>query len=402
MMKNLLAKKISSIKPSATIAVTTKALELKSQGIDIISLGAGEPDFDTNDVVKEAAIKSINEGFTKYTAVSGINELKDAIINKFERDNNLKYDKSEITVANGAKQIIYNALMALLNPGDEVIIPAPYWVSYPDMVALCGAESVIIDCPKSQNYLLTSEQLKNAITDKTKAVVLNSPSNPTGIAYEESHLRELLEILLDYPNIIILSDDIYEHVIYDNFNFKSAASIFPELKERILTINGVSKCYAMTGWRIGYAGGNKDLIKSMNVIQSQSTSNACSISQIAACAALNSDQSYIIERNKVFKERRDLAIDKLNNIPGIEITYPHGAFYLFPQIDAIIGKKTPNGDLISNSNDFATYLLEIANVAVVPGIAFGSENHFRISYALDTESLIRALDKIADAVSKLN
>ncbi|MBL6785543.1 MAG: pyridoxal phosphate-dependent aminotransferase [Rickettsiales bacterium] len=391
---SFIAKKLSNIKPSATLAVTSKALELKSKGIDIVSLGAGEPDFDTHDSVKDAAIDAIKNGFTKYTAVSGIKELKQAIQAKFKRDNNISYEIDEITVGNGAKQIIYNAFMATLNPGDEVIIPAPYWVSYPDMVALCDGKPVIVECSKEQNFLMTAEQLENAITYNTKWVILNSPSNPTGMHYSEAQMQELLEVIAKFPNIHVLSDDIYEHVVYDGLKIKTPADVMPKLKDRILTINGVSKCYAMTGWRIGYAGGSKDLIKAMNVIQSQSTSNACSISQIASVVALNSDQEYITERNNVFKGRRDLAVDAFNSMPNVSTLKPSGAFYIFPDISGLIGKNTNNGTIISDSSTFATCLLEDANVAVVPGSAFGAENHFRISYALDTDSLKEALNRI--------
>ncbi|MBT4922884.1 MAG: pyridoxal phosphate-dependent aminotransferase [Rickettsiales bacterium] len=390
----LIAKKLSNIKPSATLAVTSKAAELKAQGIDIISLGAGEPDFDTHDNVKAAAIKAIKSGFTKYTAVSGIKELKEAVREKFQRDNNVTYELDEITVGNGAKQLIYNAFMATLNPGDEVIIPAPYWVSYPDMVSLCDGKPIMIDCPKEQNYLLEPSQLERAISYKTKWVILNSPSNPTGMSYSHEQLLALLKVIAKFPNIAILSDDIYEHVIYDNFVVKTPAEVMPHLKNRILTINGVSKCYAMTGWRIGFAGGSKELIKAMNVIQSQSTSNACSISQIAAAVALTTDQSYIAERNQVFKERRDIAVNVFNNIENISAITPTGAFYIFPDISGLIGKKTRNGTTIADSTSFATCLLEDANVAVVPGSAFGAENHFRISYALSTEALQDALERI--------
>jgi aspartate aminotransferase len=398
---SFIAKKLSNIKPSATLAVTSKALELKAKGIDIISLGAGEPDFDTHETIKDAAIEAINSGFTKYTAVSGIKELKEAIREKFQRDNNLTFDLDQITVGNGAKQLIYNAFMATIDPDDEVIIPAPYWVSYPDMVELCDGKPVIVECTKEQNYLLTATQLERAISYKTKWVILNSPSNPTGMTYSAEQLSDLLKVIAKFPNIMVLSDDIYEHVIYENFAVKTPAEVMPHLKDRILTINGVSKCYAMTGWRIGFAGGNKALIKAMNVIQSQSTSNACSISQIASAVALNSDQNYIADRNKVFKERRDLSVEVFNNIDGVSASKPSGAFYIFPNIDGLIGKKTKDGTIISDSSTFATILLEVANVAVVPGSAFGSENHFRISYALDTESLEEALRRIAKFCNEL-
>ena len=396
-----IAKKLSNIKPSATLAVTSKAQELKAQGIDIISLGAGEPDFDTHDNIKDAAIKAIKSGFTKYTAVSGTKELKEAIREKFMRDNNITYELDEITVGNGAKQLIYNAFMASLNPGDEVIIPSPYWVSYPDMVALCDGKPIIIDCPKEQNYLLEPAQLERAISYKTKWIILNSPSNPTGMIYSTEQLSALLKVVAKFPNISILSDDIYEHVIYDNCTVKTSAEVMPHLKNRILTINGVSKCYAMTGWRIGFAGGSKELIKAMNVIQSQSTSNACSISQIASAVALTTDQGYITERNKVFKERRDIAVKAFNNIKDVSALTPSGAFYVFPDISGLIGRKTKDGTIISDSSVFATKLLEEANVAVVPGSAFGAENHFRISYALDTDSLKDALKRIAEFCENL-
>lgn len=389
------------IKPSPTIAVTTKARQLRAEGKDVIGLGAGEPDFDTEINVKQAAIKAINDGETKYTPVDGTVALKQAIINKFKNENNLNYKPSQITVGSGAKHVIYNALMATLDAGDEVIIPAPYWVSYPDMVALAGGTPVAVSCSSANNFKITAKDLENAITDKTKWVIINSPSNPTGGAYSFDEMKSLTDVLVKYPHVYIMADDIYEHIVYDDFKFVTPAQVEPKLFDRTLTINGVSKSYSMTGWRIGYAGGAEELIKAIAKIQSQSTSNPCSISQAASVEALSGNQSYLKDRAKVFKKRRDFVVNSLNAIDGISCNVPEGAFYVFPSCEGVIGKKTKSGGVISNDTDFATYLLEEALVAVVPGSAFGSEGFFRISYATSDENLEKACDRIAKAVENL-
>ena len=398
---SIIANRLSVIKPSPTIAVTTKAKELKAAGKDVIGLGAGEPDFDTADNVKSAAIKAIESGFTGYTAVDGIPELKKAIQDKFKRENNLDYDISEITVGVGGKQVIYNALMASLNAGDEVIIPAPFWVSYPDITLLAEGTPKIVNCSIEQNFKITAAQLEEAITDKTKWLILNSPSNPTGAAYTKDELESLAEVLKKHDSVYVMSDDIYEHITYDDFKFYTLATVAPELKSRILTLNGVSKAYAMTGWRIGYAAGPADLIKAMAKVQSQSTSNPTSISQYAAVEALNGDQSYLSERNEAFAGRRDLVLKEFSEIPGINPYVPQGAFYIFSSCEGLLGKTTPNGKTINNCTDFASYLLEDVLVAVVPGVAFGMENYFRISYATSNEALEQACQRIKEACAKL-
>lgn len=397
----LLASRLQTIKPSPTIAVTTKARELRAAGKDVIGLGAGEPDFDTEENVKQAAIEAIGRGETKYTAVDGTPDLKNAIIQKFKRDNNLTYEANQITVGAGGKQVLYNAFMATLDEGDEVIIPAPYWVSYPDMVALAGGKSVSILCEAENDFKLQPEQLEAAITPKTKWVILNSPSNPTGAAYTKEELKKLTDVILKHEHVWIMSDDIYEHIIYDNFTFVTPAEVEPKLYERTLTVNGVAKAYAMTGWRIGFAGGPQPLIKAMGVIQSQSTSNPCSISQAASIEALIGTQDYLPQRADVFKRRRDMVVEKLNAIDGLSCNTPEGAFYVFPSCKGVLGKKTPAGNVIETSTDFATYLLEEALVAVVPGIAFGAEGYFRISYATSDEALTKACERIAKACAAL-
>lgn len=398
---SLVADKLLKIKPSPTIAVTSKAAELKAAGHDVIGLGAGEPDFDTPDNIKQAAINAINAGDTKYTAVDGTAALKKAICAKFKRENNLEYSPANITVGTGAKQVIYNALMASLNTGDEVIIPAPYWVSYPDMVQLADGVPVIVQTSAENGFKLQAADLQSAITPKTKWLILNSPSNPTGSAYSFDDLRSLADVLLANPHVNIMSDDIYEHIIFDNFKFHTIAQIEPKLLDRTLTVNGVSKSYSMTGWRIGYAGGNKELIKAIAVIQSQSTSNPSSISQAATVEALNGDQSYIKVNAESFAVRRDLVLKLLGQIEGISCYKPEGAFYLFPSCKAFFGKKTPNGKIINNSNDFCTYLLEEELVAAVAGSAFGLEGFFRISYATSVLNLEKACARIAKACEKL-
>ncbi len=399
---SFIAKRMATIKPSPTIAVTTKARELQAAGKDVIGLGAGEPDFDTEQNVKDAAILAIQNGDTKYTAVDGTPALKEAICKKFKRENNLDYKPSQITVGSGAKHVIYNAMMATLNDGDEVIIPAPYWVSYPDIVALAGGEPVFVPCSAENNFKLQAEQLKRAITRKTKWVILNSPSNPTGAAYSFDEMKALTDVLLDFPHVHIMADDIYEHVIYDGFEFVTPAQVEPLLIDRTLTINGVSKAYSMTGWRIGYAAGSEELIKAISKIQSQSTSNPCSISQAASVEALNGPQGHLKKNAEMFKKRRNMVVDALNEIEGIVCNKPEGAFYVFPSCKGLIGKRMPNGSTINNDNDFATYLLEEALVAVVPGIAFGAEGFFRISYATSEKNLVAACERIAEACKKLN
>jgi len=397
----IIAKKLNKIKPSPTIAVTMKAKELKASGKNVIGLGAGEPDFDTADNVKKAAIDAINNGYTGYTAVDGIIELKEAIKNKFKQQNNLDYKTSEIIASVGGKQVIYNALMASLNPGDEVIIPAPFWVSYPDITLLCGGVPKIVNCSEANKFKLTASQLEDAITEKTKWLIINSPSNPTGSSYTEDELKELASIIEKHPNIMVMSDDIYEHICYDGFTFNTIATIAPKLKERILTINGVSKAYAMTGWRIGYAAGPEKLIKAMAKVQSQSTSNPTSIAQYAAVEALNGTQQYVKDRCVAFQKRRDMVLDMIDDIEGISSIKPEGAFYIFASCKDLIGKKTESGELINNSNDFASYLLEDALVAVVPGIAFGMEDYFRISYATSENDLTEAFKRIKQSCEKL-
>lgn len=398
---SIVASRLSRIKPSPTIAVTTKAAELKAAGRDIIGLGAGEPDFDTPDYIKKAAKQAIDNGQTKYTAVDGTPELKDAIIKKFKRDNNLNYERNQITVGTGGKQVLYNALMASLNPGDEVVIPAPYWVSYPDMVLLAEGEPVIVECHEDKHFKLQAEQLEKAITDKTKWVILNSPSNPTGAAYSHDEMKALTDILKKHPHVYVMSDDIYEHLVYDGFEFFTPAQVEPEIASRTLTVNGVSKGYSMTGWRIGYAGGPADLIKAMAKVQSQSTSNPCSISQAAAAEALNGDQGFLKDWAEAFKKRRDLVVDMLNEAEGISCQTPEGAFYVYPSCAGCIGKQTPDGKTLETDEDFVTYLLEYEGVACVHGEAFGLSPHFRISYATSEDALEKACERIQKACSLL-
>ena len=389
-----LSQTLSRVAPSPTMAVSQKARELKAQGVDVIGLGAGEPDFDTPEHVKEAAIDAIRRGETKYTAVDGIVELKDAIAAKFKRDNGLTYDRAQISVAPGGKPIIYNAFCATLNPGDEVIIPAPYWVSYPDMVKLTGGEPVIVHTRAEDNFLLSPETLEKAITPKTRWLIINSPSNPTGAAYTPDELRALTDVLKDHPHVMVLTDDIYEHIVYDDFEFATVAQLASDLYDRTLTMNGASKAYAMTGWRIGYAAGPEKLIKAMAKIMSQSTSNPCSISQWAVVGALNGDHGFLAERNSAFKARRDMVVSMLNEAEGLSCSTPQGAFYVYPSCEGVIGKKTPGGTVIGNDEDFAAALLEDEAVAVVFGAAFGLSPFFRISYATSTEALREACTRI--------
>jgi len=399
---SVLASRLSRIKPSPTIAVTSKARELKAAGRDVIGLGAGEPDFDTPDHIKEAAIEAIRAGDTKYTAVDGTPALKKAIAAKFKRDNDLDYTPEQITVGTGGKQVLYNALMATLDAGDEVIIPAPYWVSYPDMVLLAEGEPVIVPCHQNNGFKLMAEDLEKAITPKTKWVILNSPSNPTGSAYSREDMQALTDVLKRHPHVWVMTDDMYEKLVYDGFEFCTPAQVEPSLYERTLTVNGVSKAYCMTGWRIGYAAGPVELIKAMAKVQSQSTSNPSSISQAAAVAALEGPHDFIASNNEVFKARRDLVVDTLNSCPGLSCHRPEGAFYVYPSCAGVIGKRTPEGKVIETDEDFVAYLLEAEGVAVVQGSAFGLAPYFRISYATSTEALEEACRRIRRACEALS
>jgi len=386
---SIVSNSLKRIKPSPTIAVTSKAREMRAAGKDVIGLGAGEPDFDTPDNIKEAAIEAIRKGDTKYTAVDGTPALKKAIQAKFSRENDLSYGLDQISVGTGGKQVLYNAFMATINKGDEVIIPAPYWVSYPDIVLLAGGKPKIIKCDEKNNFKLTPEKLTKAVSKKTKWIIINSPSNPTGSGYTKDEIIALSKILIKYKNLYILSDDIYEHITYDGFKFFTIAQI-EKLKSRTLTMNGVSKSYSMTGWRIGYAAGPKEIIKAMAKIQSQSTSNPTSISQAAAVEALNGTQDFIIERSNSFKERRNFVVDSLNNIKGISCLSPEGAFYVFPNCKKLLNKKTK----LKTDKEFVEKLLEKAEVAVVQGSAFGLDGYFRISYATSMDNLKKAMDRI--------
>ncbi|MBI1209034.1 MAG: aminotransferase class I/II-fold pyridoxal phosphate-dependent enzyme [Azospirillum sp.] len=397
----ILASRLARIKPSPTIAVTNKARELKAAGQDVIGLGAGEPDFDTPENIKQAAVRAIQAGDTKYTAVDGTPALKKAICAKFKRENGLDYTPEQITVGTGGKQVLYNALIATLDQGDEVIIPAPYWVSYPDMVELAEGTPVAIECPAESGFKLQPEDLERAITPKTKWLILNSPNNPTGAAYTAEEMKALTDVLLRHPQVWVMSDDMYEHLVYDGFSFTTPAQIEPKLYERTLTVNGVSKAYAMTGWRIGYAGGPAKLIKAMAMVQSQSTSNPSSISQAAAVEALNGPQDFITERAEVFRQRRDLVVSMLNQAKGIRCHRPEGAFYVYPCCAGTIGMKAPGGKVIATDEDFVTYLLEAEGVAVVQGSAFGMGPFFRISYATSTAALEEACMRIQRACAAL-
>jgi len=386
---SIVSNSLKRIKPSPTMAVTSKAREMRAAGRDVIGLGAGEPDFDTPDNIKEAAIEAIKRGDTKYTAVDGTVDLKKAIQAKFYRENGLSYELDQITVGTGGKQVLYNAFMATVNKGDEVIIPAPYWVSYPDIILLAGGKPKIVKCDEKDNFKLTPKKLEKAISKKTKWIILNSPSNPTGSAYTKKEIEELSKVLTKYKKIYILSDDIYEHITYDDFQFFTIAQI-KSLKDRTLTMNGVSKSYSMTGWRIGYAAGPKEIIKAIAKIQSQSTSNPTSISQAAAVEALNGTQDFIQERANSFRERRDFVVNSLNNMNGISCLRPEGAFYVFPSCKKLLGKKTK----LKTDKDFVEKLLEKSEVAVVQGSAFGLEGYFRISYATSMENLKKAMERI--------
>ena len=389
-----LADILSRVKPSATIAVTQKARELKAQGRDVISLGAGEPDFDTPDNIKEAAIDAIKRGETKYTPISGIPELRKAIADKFKRENGLDYKPEQTIVGTGGKQILFNAFMATLNPGDEVVIPAPYWVSYPEMVSICGGTPVFVDATLEDNFKLKPEALEKAITPKTKWFVFNSPSNPSGAAYSHDELKALTDVLVKHPHVWILTDDMYEHLTYGDFKFVTPVEVEPSLYDRTLTMNGVSKAYAMTGWRIGYAAGPLPLIKAMDMIQGQQTSGASSIAQWAAVEALNGTQDFIPANKKIFEGRRDLVVSMLNQAKGISCPAPEGAFYVYPSCAGLIGKTAPSGKVIETDTDFVSELLEAEGVAVVQGSAFGLGPNFRISYATSEELLEEACKRI--------
>ncbi|HZT87963.1 MAG TPA: pyridoxal phosphate-dependent aminotransferase [Stellaceae bacterium] len=396
-----LADRLARVKPSPTMAITALATELAQSGRDIITLSQGEPDFDTPENVRRAAIDAINRGETRYTVFDGRYELKQAICGKFKRENGLDYEPGQITVSSGGKQVLYNALVATLSPGDEVVIPAPYWVSYPEMVLLADGTPVPVPCPQNNGFKLRPEDLDAAITPKTKWLILNSPSNPSGAAYTEADLRAVADVLLAHPHVWVMTDDMYEHLIYDDFVYKTIAQVEPRLYERTLTVNGVSKAYCMTGWRIGYGGGPKMLIKAMGAIQSNSTANPCSISQAAAIEALNGPQDFIPRNAAVFKERRDLVVAALNQVPGLHCPTPEGAFYVYPSCAGLLGKKTPDGQTIASDEDFVKYLLAAEGVAVVHGDAFGLAPHFRISYACSTETLREACRRIERACRAL-
>ena len=393
-MSSFLAESLARVKPSATMAVTDMARQLRAAGRDVIGLGAGEPDFDTPENIKQAAIDAIARGETKYTAVTGIDELKQAICDKFKRDNNLDYEPAQVFVAPGGKPVIYDAMMATLNPGDEVVIPAPYWVSYPDIVNLAGGTPVAVETRAEDGFKLQPQDLEAAITQKTKWFIFNSPSNPSGAAYSAEELKKLTDVLLKHPHVWILTDDMYEHLVYDNFVFATPAQVEPQLYERTLTMNGVSKAYCMTGWRIGYCAGPLQLIKAMTKIQSQSTSNPTSISQWAALEALTGTQDFIAAHNEHFKRRRDLVVKMLNEADGIECITPEGAFYVYPSCAGCIGKTAPDGTAIDGDEAFAKALLEAEGVAVVHGEAFGLSPFFRISYATSDENLVEACERI--------
>jgi len=389
-----IADALSRVKPSATIAMAQKARELKAKGVDVISLSAGEPDFDTPDNIKKAAIDAINRGETKYTAVAGIQELREAIAKKYKRENGLDYTAAQVIVGTGGKQILFNALMATLNPGDEVIIPAPYWVSYPEMVAICGGTSVFVNATIENGFKLQPEDLEKAITPKTKWFIFNSPSNPSGAAYTHDELKKLTDVLLRHPHVWILTDDMYEHLTFDNFKFATPAEVEPGLYSRTLTMNGVSKAYAMTGWRIGYAAGPVELIKAMDMIQGQQTSGTNTIAQWAAVEALNGPQDFIERNKKIFQSRRDLVVSMLNQAKGISCPVPEGAFYVYPSCAGLIGKTAPSGRVINTDQDFVMELLESEGVAVVHGTAFGMGPNFRISYATSETLLEEACNRI--------
>ena len=397
-----LADRLARVKASPTMAITALATELKAAGRDIISLSVGEPDFDTPQNIKDAAIAAINRGDTKYTVFDGRYDLKEAVAAKFKRENGLDYEPSQVSISSGGKQVLYNAMVATLNPGDEVVIPAPFWVSYPEMVLLADGNPVPVSCPQNYGFKLRPEDLDAAITPKTKWLILNSPSNPSGAAYTEADLRAVADVLLKHPRVWVMTDDMYEHLVYDDFDYKTIAQVEPRLYERTLTVNGVSKAYCMTGWRIGYGAGPKHLIKAMGAIQSNSTANPCSVSQAAAIEALNGPQDFIAPNALIFKQRRDLVVAALNKIPGLHCPTPEGAFYVYPSCAGLIGKRTPQGEAIKSDEDFVKYLLAAEGVAVVHGDAFGLAPHFRISYATSTEILEEAMRRIARACLALS
>ena len=393
---------LNRIKPSATMVITAKATQLKREGKKVIGLSSGEPDFDTPQHVKQAAIDAINSGYTKYTNIEGIPELRQSIVEKFKKDNDLNYDVSNVIVGTGGKQILFNALMSSLNKDDEVIIPAPYWVSYPDMTLLAGGKPIFVDCSSETNFKLTGEALDKVITKNSKWLILNSPSNPTGSCYSLSELEEIANVVRKHENLYVMTDDIYEYIVYDNFKFYTLAQVAPDLKDRILTVNGVSKSYCMTGWRIGYAAGPSLLIKAMIKIQGQSTSNPSSISQYAALAGISGSKEFLDPCLKAFDERRHFVVDKLNSMNGISCILPEGAFYAYPNVSGLIGKKTQNGKILNNDAEIVEWLLESAEVAAVPGVAFGLEPYFRVSYATSLEVLKEAMNRIEKAVLTLS
>ena len=400
-MNDILSQRLKKIKPSLTVSINVKANALRAEGRDVLVLAAGEPDFDTPQNICQAAIKAMNEGQTRYVPGKGTPALQQAIVDKFKRDNNLSYNLDEIMVGVGGKHIIYNAMMATLNPGDEVIIPAPFWVSYPDIVMLAEGKPIIVKCDASQDFKITPEQLENNITNKTKWLMLNSPSNPTGAVYSFNELKALSEVLLKYPNVLVLTDDIYEKIIYDDGVFSTIASVEPKMKERTLTLNGVSKAYCMTGWRLGYCGGPREIIAGMNKIQSQSTTSTSSISMAASVEALSGDQAFINLHNIQFKKRRDMVVENLNQIDGINCSIPPGAFYVYPSCEGIIGKKTSAGNTINTDEDFMNFLLESEGMAGVHGEAFGLSPYFRLSYATDEKTLADACNRIERACNNL-
>ena len=398
---SFIASRLKRIKPSMTVGINVKANALRAEGKDVLVLAAGEPDFDTPANIRKAAFNAMESGQTRYVPGKGTPVLQKAIQSKFIKDNNLEYSLDEIIVGVGGKHIIYNAMMATLNPNDEVIIPAPFWVSYPDIVLLAEGKPIIVECPESQNFKITANQLEKSITEKTKWLMLNSPSNPTGAVYSKSELKELAEVLLKYPHVLIMSDDIYEKIIYDNLEFGTLASIEPRLKERCLTLNGVSKAYCMTGWRLGYCGASKEIIAAMNKMQSQSNTSTSSISMAAAVEALEGSQEFIKEHNKAFVRRRDMVVSLLNQIEGINCLTPEGAFYVYPSCEGVIGKQTPDGNKIATDEDFMNYLLESEGIAGVHGAAFGLSPYFRLSYATSDEILKDACSRIKRACEKL-
>ena len=398
---SFIASRLKRIKPSMTVGINVKANALRAEGKDVLVLAAGEPDFDTPANIRKAAFDAIESGQTRYVPGKGTPALQKAIQSKFIKDNNIEYSLDEIIVGVGGKHIIYNAMMATLNPNDEVIIPAPFWVSYPDIVLLAEGKPIIVECPESQNFKITANQLEKSITEKTKWLMLNSPSNPTGAVYSKSELKELAEVLLKYPHVLIMSDDIYEKIIYDNLEFGTLASIEPRLKERCLTLNGVSKAYCMTGWRLGYCGASKEIIAAMNKMQSQSNTSTSSISMAAAVEALEGSQEFIKEHNEAFVRRRDMVVSLLNQIEGINCLTPEGAFYVYPSCEGVIGKQTPDGNKIATDEDFMNYLLESEGIAGVHGAAFGLSPYFRLSYATSDETLKDACSRIKRACEKL-